>query len=145
MLWLGESSSSVAPKRRTSCLFPLNQSIFTLPGKLLKCCCSLGVGACSSCLAGILPQRLPHWQLWCVHQRHVGVPEDKAGGASQGLPGHVCTPSSESGVCSSPAAPRKAGVGEGEATGSFIQPQGEILLPQKSRREGNKDGVQQVF
>lgn len=107
-------------KKEDELAFPLNQSIFTLPGKLLKCCCSLVFGVCFSCLAGILPQSLPHWQLLFVQQGHVGVPKDGVGGTFQGLPGHVCIFSSACGVRSSPSAPRKAGAGEGEAMGSLI-------------------------
>lgn len=118
-----------------SWLFPVNQSIFILPGKLLKCCSSLVLVFVSPVLLECCP-KVSHTSSSCLCSNDMWVfIKDKVVGAFQWLPGHVFIFSCECGVCFSPSASRRAGVGEEEATGSFVQSPGEILLPLKFMRK----------
>lgn len=144
-----EGSSSVpelpSPKRRMSWLFPVNQSIFTLPGKLFKCCCSLVLVFVSPVLLECCP-KVSHTGSSCLSSNDMwAFIKDKVVGAFQWLPGHVFIFCSECGVCFSPSASRKAGVWEEKATGSFIHSQGDILLPLKFMRKLLLNSVKWIY
>lgn len=106
-----EGSSSVpevpSPKWRMSWLFPVNQSIFTLPDKLLKSCCSLVLVFVSPVLLEYCP-KVSHTGSSCLCSDDMwAFIKDKVVGAFHWLPGRVFIFSSECGVCFSPSASRK--------------------------------------